>query len=67
MALWIRNLTRFGVKLEWNGDDRVLVTADRDGVIDVAQTDNGSNDPAAIGRLMKKLEDEMDKDATAMC
>jgi hypothetical protein len=66
MALWVRNLSHFGVRLEWHGDDRVLVTAGKDGVIDVAQTDNGNNDPAAIGKLMRRVEDEMHEDATAM-
>lgn len=66
MALWIRNLEHFGLQLEWHGDDKVLVTAEKDGVIDVAQTDSGSNDPAAIGKLMKRVEEEMHEDATAM-
>ena len=66
MALWIRNLNNFGLKLEWHGDERVLITTEKDGVIDVAETDNGSKDPAAIGRLMQRLEDEMHRDATAM-
>jgi hypothetical protein len=66
MALWIRNLNQFGLKLEWHGDDRVLVTAGKDGVIDIAQTENGSNDPAAIGKLMHSLEDEMHRVAMAM-
>lgn len=66
MALWIRNLNQFGLKLEWHGDDRVLVTSGNDGVIDIAQTENGSNDPVAIGKLMRYMEDKMYRDAMAM-
>lgn len=67
MALWIRNLSHFGLRLQWHGDDRVLVTDESDSVIDVAKTESGSNDPAAIGKLMRQVEDEMHEDATAMC
>lgn len=66
MALWTRKLDHFGVSLEWRGDDRVYVTADGDGDIDVVKTDNGSNDPAAIGKLMKRTEEELHEAATAM-
>lgn len=66
MALWIRNVKEFRVKLEWHGDDEVLITSPKDGVIDRAKTESGSNDPAAIGKLMKTLVDGMHKAARAM-
>ncbi len=66
MALWSRKLDRFKLNLEWRGGSKVFVTAEGDGDIDVVETPNGSSDPGAIGRLMKKLEDEMDEAATAM-
>ena len=65
MALWIRNLSHFGVNLEWHGGNKVLVTDKDNVVIDVAHTE-GSDDPAIIGKLMGKMEEEMYEDATAM-
>ena len=66
MALWIRTLKGFGLKLLWNGDCRVLIANENNEVIDVAETDNGSNDLETIGQLMQHLEDEMHYVATAM-
>jgi len=66
MALWIRNLSHFGVNLEWHGDNRVLVTAKEDGVISVAKTLGGRRDLESIAKLMRDVEDRLHRDATAM-
>ena len=65
MALWIRNVKHFGLKLEWRGDDRVFITSKKDGDIGFEST-GGSNDPAAIGKLMKRIVSDMYDSAVAM-
>jgi hypothetical protein len=65
MALWIRNLSIFNVNLEWYGRDEIEVKGLDGEFVEVVKTSNGSNDPAAIGRLMKDVEEEMHRVACA--
>ncbi|MGW8177484.1 MAG: hypothetical protein ACWGQW_01630 [bacterium] len=65
-VLWSRRLDHFNLNLEWRGDNRVFLTAEGDGDIDEFSTDNGSSDPAAIGRLMKRVEEELHDTAVAL-
>lgn len=63
-ALWIRNLSCFNLRLEWEGNKEVLVKGDDGKVIDRVET---GTDPAAVGRTMKEVEEEMHEAAQGFC
>lgn len=64
MALWIRNLSCFNLRLEWEGNKEVLVKGDDGEVIDRVET---GTDLVEVGRTMKEVEEEMHEAAQGFC
>jgi hypothetical protein len=63
-ALLIRHLPSFGLQLEWHGNAEVLVT---DGKTVIGRVDTGFRGLRYATDTMKKVAEQMHRDATAMC